>query len=72
MKEIRLSELFPGVDFGSRDFTPEELAVVYQAFRATFTAEDLQRYTELDEGYSAEDFLRELEQTQQQFDMRTE
>ena len=72
MKEIRLSELFPGVDFSSRDFTPEELAVVYRAFRAAFTAEDLQRYTEIEEGYSAEEFLCELEQTQQRYDMRTE
>jgi hypothetical protein len=72
MKEIRLSELFPGVDFSSRDFTPEELAVVYRAAREAFSAEDLQRYTELDEGYSAEEFLRELEQTQKQYDTRTE
>jgi hypothetical protein len=72
MRIIRLSELFPGVDFEGRDFTAEELAVVYRAAREAFTAEDLQRFTELgDDDQDAEDFLPELEETQKQYDQRT-
>jgi hypothetical protein len=72
MKTIRLAELFPGVDLEGRELTPEEMAVVYRAARAAFTAEDLQRFTEPgDDDENAEDFLRELEETQRQYDQRT-
>ena len=53
-----------------RELTPEELAQAYALAKAAFTAEDLQRYTELDEGVPMEDFLRELEETQRQMDQR--
>jgi hypothetical protein len=48
-----------------RNLSPEELKQAYALARAAFTAEDLQRYTELDEGVPAEEVLRELEQTEQ-------
>jgi hypothetical protein len=72
MKTIRLSELFPGVNLEGRELTAEEMAVVYRAAREAFTAEDLQRFTELgDDDENAVDFLRELEETQKQYDQRT-
>lgn len=39
----------------------EELAEAYALARAAFTAEDLQRFTETDEGIPLEDILAELE-----------
>jgi hypothetical protein len=51
-----------------RTLTPEELKHAYVLARAAFTAEDLQRYTELDEGIPATDVLQELEQAEQQLD----
>jgi len=68
MKILKPSEVttFPP----PRDLSPEELAEAYALAKAAFTAEDLQRYTELDEGIPAEEVLAELEEVQQQFDQR--
>ncbi|MCI0461157.1 MAG: hypothetical protein L0Z62_29775 [Gemmataceae bacterium] len=51
-----------------RELTPEELAEAYALARAAFTAEDLQKYTEVDEGVSAGEVLAELEEAQRQID----
>lgn len=51
-----------------RELTPEELKEAYALARAAFTAEDLQRYTELDEGLSFEETVAELEELQRQLD----
>jgi hypothetical protein len=52
-----------------REWTPEELAEVYRLAREAFNAEDLQRFTELpDDDVPAEDVLREMEETQCEFD----
>jgi hypothetical protein len=74
MRLIRLEDVTPDMDLKLeyKDLTPEELAEVYRLAREAFTAADLQRFTELDEGVNAEEFLRELEETQQQFDQRVE
>jgi hypothetical protein len=72
MKIIKPSEFKPGMRLDYKDLTPDELAEVYRLARAAFTAEDLQRYTEIEEGVSAEELLRELEETQKQYDERTE
>jgi hypothetical protein len=53
-----------------RDFSPEELKEAHALARAAFTAEDLQRYTEVLEGVPAEDVVRELEEVQKQFEQR--
>ena len=53
-----------------RDLTPEELKQAYALARAAFTAEDLQRYTELDEGVPAAEVLRALEEAEQQLDQK--
>ncbi len=74
MKLIRLEDVTPDMELNLeyKELTPEELAEVYRLAREAFTAADLQRFTELDEGVNAEEFLRELEETQQQFDQRVE
>ena len=66
MKLLRPEEVttFPPI----RDLTPEELAEVYRMATAAFTADDLQCFTELDEGVCAEEFIAELEELQKQFD----
>jgi hypothetical protein len=70
MKILRLSEVTPEFwrDFEFRELSPEELKEAYALAKAAFTAEDLQRFTELDTGVPAEDFLAELEELQKQFD----
>ena len=66
MKILRPEEVksFPEL----RNLTPEELKQAYALARAAFTAEDLQRYTELDEGVPAEAVLRALEETEREQD----
>jgi hypothetical protein len=51
-----------------RELTPEELAEAYRLAREAFTAEDLQRFTEIGEEIPVEEVLAELEQAQKQFD----
>jgi hypothetical protein len=53
-----------------RELTPEELKEAYRLARESFTAADLQRYTELDEGIPADVVLAELEEAQKQFDQK--
>ena len=43
-----------------RDLSPEELKEAHALARAAFTAEDLQRYTEVLEGVPAEEVLGEV------------
>jgi hypothetical protein len=50
----------------NRELSAEELKELYALGRAAFTAEDLQRYTELDDGIPLEDILRELEEATKQ------
>jgi hypothetical protein len=68
MKILRPEEVtvFPEI----WDLTPEELKEAYRLARESFTAADLQRYTELDEGISADEVLAELEEAQRQFDQK--
>jgi hypothetical protein len=53
-----------------RELTPEELKEAYALSKASFTAEDLARFTDLDEGTPMEDFLNELEADQRELDER--
>jgi hypothetical protein len=66
MKILRPHEVtsFPEL----RELTPEELKEAYALAKAAFTAEDLQKYTEIDEGIPADDVLRELEELDRQLD----
>jgi len=54
-----------------RELSPEEMKEVYALARAAFTAADLQRYTELDEGVPADEILAEMEEVQKQADQGT-
>ena len=51
-----------------RDLSPEDLKEAYALARAAFTADDLQRYTEVDEGIPVEKVLAEMEETQRKAD----
>jgi hypothetical protein len=68
MRILRLSEVkeLPEI----RDLTPEEVEEAKALAKADFTAEDLQLFTELDQGTPMELFLQELEETQRQADER--
>ena len=50
------------------ELSPKELEEAYALASADFTAGDLQRYTELDEGVPADEVLREMEEAQKHFD----
>jgi hypothetical protein len=65
MKIARPDERNIPLDY--RVLNPEELAAAYVLARAAFTAEDLQRYTELDPLIPADEVLAELEARQKQF-----
>jgi len=66
MKILRPEQVtsFPPI----RDLTPEELAEAYRLSREAFTAADLQKYTETDDGVPAEEVLCEMEEQQRRFD----
>jgi hypothetical protein len=55
-----------------REFTPEETKEALALAKAAFTAADLQRYTELDEGFPVEEVIAEMEETQMQADAKRE
>jgi len=66
MKIQRLEEITCLPDF--REYSEEEIKMAYALAKSAFTADDLQRYTELDKGVSADDVLAEMEEAQKQFD----
>jgi hypothetical protein len=71
MKILRPEEVTRETVLRYGELTPEELAEVYRLARATFTADDLQKFTDLDDGdVPAEELLHELEEAQRQFDQR--
>lgn len=67
MRVLRPSEITSSTRLLT-DVTPEQLAEAYKLAREAFTAEDLQRYTELDEGIPAEQVLEELERAEEELD----
>jgi hypothetical protein len=56
----------------TRELSPEELREAYALAKAAFTAEDLQKYTEEEEGVPMEEVLKELEEAQRQIDQRNQ
>jgi hypothetical protein len=70
MKILRPEEVTPETILRYDELSPEELAEAYALVTAAFTAADLQRFTELDEGVPAEEVIQEMEETQKQFDQR--
>jgi hypothetical protein len=65
MKIQRLEEVTSLPKF--RELTPEELKEAYALARAAFTADDLQKFTEIVEDVPAEMVLAEMEAAQKQF-----
>jgi hypothetical protein len=65
MRIYRMDEEWPK-DLDFRELTPEEQAEAYRLARESFTAADLQKYTELDEGIPFEEVLAELEAAEKQ------
>jgi hypothetical protein len=53
-----------------KELSSEELKEAYALAKASFTAEDLQQYTEEEEGVLMEDVLKELEEDQRKFDQK--
>jgi hypothetical protein len=69
MKIIRLEDAKEWPELES--LSPEELKEAYALARAAFTADDLQRFTEIDqEAVSMDAFLDELEKVQQEYDRK--
>jgi hypothetical protein len=67
MKIVRLEDAKDWPDV--RSLSPDELKEAYALARAAFTAEDLQKFTELDdEAVSMDAFLAELEKVQAEHD----
>ena len=66
MKIQRLEVATSVPDF--REYSEEEIKEAYALARAAFTADDLQRYTEIDEGVSADEVLALMEEAQKQID----
>jgi len=54
---------------GPRELTPEELREAYALAKASFTAKDLQKFTEEEEGVPMEEFLEELEEAQRNIEL---
>jgi hypothetical protein len=68
MKVLRPEEVTSDTKF-KYEGTPEELAEAYRLARETFTAADLQKFTEpLVDGVPAEEVLREMCEQQARFD----
>ena len=72
MKIMRLEEVTADTVLEFRELTPEELKEAYALSRAAFTAADLQRYTELDDGIPFEEVIAELEEAQRQADKESQ
>jgi hypothetical protein len=71
MKIVRLEEIDVKKWPEFTELTPEELQEAYALARAAFTAEDLQKCTEIDDGVPMEDFLAELDKAQEEHDRKS-
>jgi hypothetical protein len=60
MKVLRLEELTTLPEI--RELTPEVLAEALRLAKQAFTADDLQKFTEIEPGTDMAEFLTELEQ----------
>jgi hypothetical protein len=72
MKILRPEEVTPEImaRLEFRELTPEELKEVYAQVKAAFTAEDLQKYTEIEEGVLVDHVIAQMEKRQQEADQR--
>jgi hypothetical protein len=72
MKVVRIKDATPedlaNIKFGS--LSPEQLKEAHALARAAFTADDLQKFTEIEEGIPMDIVLGELEKAQQEHDRK--
>ncbi|MSQ95702.1 MAG: hypothetical protein EXR98_14245 [Gemmataceae bacterium] len=69
MKIVRLEDAEGWPE--AKAMTPEELKEAYALARAAFTADDLQKFTEIDEeGVPMDVFIAELQKVQQEHDRK--
>jgi hypothetical protein len=69
MKILRLEEAKDWAGLG--ELTPEQLKEAYALARASLTADDIRRFTEVDENpITMEAFLADLENVQQEHDRK--
>jgi len=72
MKIVRIENATPedlaNIKFES--LSPEQLKEAYALARAAFTADDLQKFTEIEEGIPMDIVLGELEKAQQEHDRK--
>lgn len=66
MKIVRLEDAKEWPEIKS--LTPEQMKEAYALARSSFTAYDLQKFTEVGEGVPFAEFLADLEQAQEQHD----
>ena len=63
MRQFKICKLEDVPDlkpYFTEELTPEELREAYAASKAAFSAADLQKFTEEDEGFFLEDLIAEL------------
>jgi hypothetical protein len=70
--EILRPEELKAFPVWERELTPEELRQAYIRARATFSADDLQKYTEPDEGVAFEEVLAELDEAERRASNRSD
>lgn len=70
MRIIR-PEDYKGEPLLFREMTPEELAEAYRLARESFTAADLQKYTEVDQGVPIDEVVAELEAAQKEIERKS-
>jgi hypothetical protein len=68
MKILRPEEITTFPD--PPEMTPERMKEALALAKAAFTAGDLQRYTEVEEGIPAEEVIREMEELEKQLDQQ--
>lgn len=70
---MKLSDPFdPNAKLYFGPLTPEQLAAVLAKAKAEFTAADLQRFTEEEEGIPLDEVIKELEESHRQATQRSE
>lgn len=70
MKLVRLEDV-TGETVIKTELTPEELKEAYKLAKESFTAADLQKYTELyDDDVPMDEMLEEMEENQRKFNER--
>ena len=68
MKIVRIEDITTLPEF--KAMTPEELVEAYRLSKEAFTADDLQKFTEIEEGVDMGELLEKMKRTQKEGDDR--